>query len=102
MSRLRIQLLAATALAATAALAGGTAASASAAARPQAQTQARPRWIAAYDYGTGPTAQAAQHAATVALHGDYFGCNTPTLVYDDQLPDGTWTAEVAAACEGYN
>lgn len=102
MSRLRIQLMAAAALAA-AALAGGTAAPAWAAARPHvtAQIQARPDAFAAEDYGTGPTAAAAEHAAIVALHGDYSGCNTPVLVYDT-LVNGTWFAEVAAACTGDN
>jgi hypothetical protein len=101
MSRLRIQLLTATALAA-ASLAGGTAASASAAARPHVQVQARPDTVGGEGFGTGATALAAEHAADAALHGDYFGCTQPVLVYDTQNPDGTWSAEVAAVCQGFN
>lgn len=100
MSRFRIQLLAATALAATAALAGGTAASASAAARPHAQAQARPRTVAGFGYGTGPTALAAKQAADTAMRDDYFGCGVPILLYDTQNADGTWSAEVTANCKG--
>jgi hypothetical protein len=87
MSRLRIQLLVATGLVATASFAGASAALAS---------------VGGEGYGTGTTALNAEHAADRALHGDYYGCNTPTLVYDTQNPDGTWSAEVAAVCEGYN
>lgn len=87
MSRLRIQLLAGTGLVAIASFAGASAAWAN---------------FQGEDTGTGPTAQAAQHAATLALHGDFSGCTNIGLVYDTQNPDGTWTAEVAGTCTGYN
>ena len=87
MRRLRIQLLAATGLIATASFAGSSAAWAS---------------VGGEGYGTGATALAAQHAATRALNGDFSGCNQPTLVYDTQNPDGTWSAEVTAVCQGRN
>jgi O-glycosyl hydrolase len=99
MSRLRIQLLVATALVATASFAGGTAASAAAEQHVQAQVQARPGVVGGFGYGTGATALAAEHAADEALHGDYFGCSTPVLVYDTENPDGTWSAEVSAVCK---
>jgi len=46
---------------------------ASAAARPYVQAHARPDTVAGYGYGTGATALAAEHAADVALRGDYLG-----------------------------
>jgi hypothetical protein len=85
MSRLRIQLLAATALVAAVSFAGGTAALAS---------------IGGEGFGTGPTALAAEHAAWLDLHGNYSGCTPPFLAYDTQNPDGTWSAEVTAVCTG--
>jgi len=104
MSRLRIQLLAATALIAAASFAGGTAASASAAARPhvQPQVQARAGDFPGVGDGTGATALAAKQDAIKVLHGDYSGCDTPFLKYDTQNPDGTWSAEVTATCEYAN
>jgi hypothetical protein len=104
MSRLRIQLLAATALIAAALFTGGAAAMASTAARPHvpAHVLAGPRSIGATDWGDGATAAAAQQAATQALHGDYFGCEEVYLVSDTDNGDGTWTAEVSSVCRGYN
>jgi len=87
MSRLRIKLLAATALFAAVSLAGGTAALAT---------------IGGVGFGTGPTALTAEHAAWLDLHGNYSGCTSPFLVYDTQNPDGTWSAEVTAVCTGRN
>ncbi len=58
--------------------------------------------MAGFGWGDGPTAGAAQRAATVALHGDYFGCGTVILVSDTENGDGTWTAEVASVCQGFN
>jgi|ERR1700722_7004820 len=104
MSRLRVQLLAATALIAAASFTGGATAVASPAARPHfpAHVIARPRSVGAFDWGQGPTAAAAQRAATKALHGDYFGCGEVYLVSDTDNGDGTWTAEVSSVCEGFN
>ena len=104
MNMLRIQLLAATALIAAASLTGGAAAVASTAARPHVPAHATPgpRSVGALDWGDGPTALAAQHTATQALHGDYYGCGTVYLVSDTSNGDGTWTAEVSSVCQGYN
>lgn len=104
MGRLRIVLMAATALVAAASFAGGTAALASPAARPQIQVHvaARPNTVGAIDAGEGPTAAAAQRNATQQLHDDFFGCGPVSLVSDTQQPDGTWFAEVSAVCQGSN
>ena len=87
MSRLRIQLLIGTGLVAIASFAGASAASAS---------------VGGVGFGTGATALAAEHAADLALHGDYSGCGTPFLASDVQNPNGTWSAEVTAVCKGFN
>ncbi|TDQ00561.1 hypothetical protein EV186_102422 [Labedaea rhizosphaerae] len=55
----------------------------------------------AYAEGYGATSSAAQSAAVRELNGDYFGCGPWVLVYDNQLANGTWDAEVAANCQGY-
>src|ERR1700735_4512750 len=99
MSRLRIQLLAATALIAAASFAGGTAASAAPRPHVQPQVQARAGDFPGVGDGTGATALAAKQDAIKVLHGDYSGCDTPFLKYDTQNPDGTWSAEVTATCE---
>jgi len=87
MSRLRIQLLAGTSLVAIASFAGASAASAS---------------VEAKASGTGATALAAERAADLVLHGNYFGCGTLFLASDVQNADGTWSAEVTAVCKGFN
>lgn len=104
MSRFRIQLMAATALIAAVSFTGGAAAMASTVVQPHAQAHviAGPRSVGAIDWGDGPTALAAQHAATRALHGDYFGCGEVYLVSDTENGDGTWTAEVSSVCQGFN
>jgi hypothetical protein len=86
MSRSRIAALAA-ALAAAAALAGGTAAQAS---------------MTGYGDGYGATPAAAEQAAVVDLHGNYWGCGQWVLDFDTQLPSGTWWAEVSAGCARVN
>ncbi len=88
----------AAALIAAASFSGGTALAATSG---HAAT-ARPNTFIAYDDGYGATASAAQHDATQTLHGDYYGCGTVYLVFDNQQSDGSWWAEVEAACQGYN
>jgi hypothetical protein len=87
MSRLRIKLLAATTLVAAATFAGGSAAWAD---------------VGATEWGTGPTAAAAESAAIHFLHDDYNGCGQIALLSDTQNSDGTWTAEISAVCRGFN
>jgi hypothetical protein len=86
MSRSRIAALAA-ALAAAAVLTGGTAAQAS---------------ITGRGDGYGATPAAAEHAAVIDLHGNYSGCGPWVLDFDNQLPNGTWWAEVSAGCTRVN
>lgn len=88
----------AAALIAAASFSGGTALAATSG--PAATV--RPNTFIAYDDGYGATASAAQKDAVFNLHGDYYGCTTPYLVFDDQQSDGSWWAEVEAACQGYN
>jgi hypothetical protein len=51
------------------------------------------------DDGFGATAAQAQFNATVQLHDDYYGCGPVFLISDVQQSDGTWYAQVTAACE---
>jgi len=93
---LRRPMTLAAALIAAASFSGGTALAAT-----SGPATVRPNFIA-YDDGYGATASAAQLDAVHNLHGDYYGCTTPYLVFDNQQSDGSWWAEVEANCKGYN
>jgi hypothetical protein len=101
MSKIRIQLLAATAAIATATLIGGTVAGASAAAVPHVwgQVTARPdTTIEGEGLGTGATAAKAKQAAQDDLVANFNGCHLPpNLVYDTDS-NGVWSAEVTSTC----
>ncbi len=103
MSKIRIQLLAATAAIATARLIGGTTAWASTTAHPHGQVTARPdTTIVGTGFGQGATAAKAEHAAQVDLVSNYNGCQLPpNLVYDTDS-NGLWSAEVSATCQHIN
>lgn len=85
MNRLRNRLLAAAAVIAVVSFTGGTAASAS---------------VIGDGNGTGTTASIADANAINNMIHIYFGCNNIMTVYDVQVPNGTWDAEVTGTCMG--
>ena len=94
--------VAAAALVTASSFIGGTAAAVAATTAP-APAAVHPNTFIGRDDGYGPTPEAAQRAAQEQLTSDYYGCKPPFyLVSEQQLPDGTWWAQVAEnGCVGY-